>query len=160
MLSASDSQNLLLQDVTFVNSPNHNLEIGVSNSEIANVTILAPPSPVSHNTDGVDIHASPFYVHSCTISTGDDNIAVHANDTLVEDSFFGNGHGASIGSLCNDFIRNVTFRNITFRNTTTGSRIKTIQNCGGHVWDIFFENLVMQDVPTTIAVRERGHNAY
>ena len=38
---------------------------------------------------------------------GDDNVAVHANDTLVENSYFGSGHGASIGSLCDDWLRNV-----------------------------------------------------
>ena len=44
-------------------------------------------------------------------TTGDDNIAGHANDTLVEDSYFGSGHGASIGSLCDSYIRNFTVRN-------------------------------------------------
>jgi hypothetical protein len=53
---------------------------------------------------------------ACTVNftTGDDNVAVHANGTLVEDSYFGSGHGASIGSLCDDWITNVTFRNISF----------------------------------------------
>ncbi len=46
--------------------------------------ILAPPSPVSHNTDGVDIHGAPFHIHDCHIDTGDDNIAAHANDSLIE----------------------------------------------------------------------------
>lgn len=46
----------------------------------------------------------PFYIHDVNFTTGDDNIAGHANNTLVEDSYFGSGHGASIGSLCGSYI--------------------------------------------------------
>ncbi len=46
-----------------------------------------PASQVcAHNTDGIDVHGSPAWIHRCSISTGDDNVAMHANDTLVEDN--------------------------------------------------------------------------
>ena len=63
-------------------------------------------------------------MHDCLFDTGDDNIAAHANNTLIENCQFGNGHGASIGSLCNNWLTNITFRNIEFNGTTTGCRIK------------------------------------
>ncbi len=53
---------------------------------------------------------SPFYVHDSTISVGDDNIAQHVNDTIIEDCNFGTGHGASIGSIDIGYIQNVTFK--------------------------------------------------
>ena len=56
------------------------------------------------------------------LATGDDNVAVHANHTLLEDSYFGTGHVASIGSMCNETITNLTVRNMTFRGTSSGCR--------------------------------------
>lgn len=38
-------------------------------AEVTGVTILAPPSSgvkvESHNTDAIDVHGSPFYIHDC-----------------------------------------------------------------------------------------------
>ena len=72
--------------------------------EMARVKVLNPPSTgeceshapsqCSHNTDAVDVHGEPFYIHDVNFTTGDDNIAGHANNTLVEDSYFGSGHGS------------------------------------------------------------------
>merc|ERR1719181_2316 len=123
--------------VTFKDSPNHVLEMGADYTELSHVTILAPPStsskiPVngtygpSHNTDGVDVHGTPFYIHDCHIDTGDDNVAVHASHVLVENCYFGHGHGASIGSCgSSTALENITFRNIIFKNTEAGAKIKT-----------------------------------
>merc|ERR1711934_932109 len=144
----------LLADTLFLNGPNHVLELGCDHCELSHVRVLSPPSTgecektdsCSHNTDAVDVHGDPFYVHDVNFTTGDDNIAAHANNTLVEDSYFGSGHGASIGSLCDDYLRNITFRNITFVGTSAGARIKSHPGCGGHVWDVTYENLRMHDV--------------
>jgi len=152
----------ILRDTHYIDSPNHVLELGCNECEIAAVTVLNPPSTgsceasnaCSHNTDAVDVHGSPFYIHSVNFTTGDDNVAVHANDTVVEDSHFGSGHGASIGSLCDDWIRNVTFRNITFRGTTSAARIKSHPNCTGHVWDVKYEDLTMYDVGQAIVLTQ------
>ena len=146
---------LLMQDVTFKDSPNHVLELYSDWTELAGVTVLAPPSdskvPVngtvgpSHNTDAVDVHGSPFYIHHCRFDNGDDNVAVHGNDLLVEDCYFGHGHGASIGSISDEDIRNVTFRNIVFNRTTTAVRIKTRSKGRGSVHNCTWENLVLHE---------------
>ena len=50
----SDASNLLIKDLTFLNSPNHNLELYSSPQEVMNVSIFAPDSSAafpSHNTD-------------------------------------------------------------------------------------------------------------
>lgn len=163
MVQFSDVTNAILQDTLYLDSPNHVLELGCSFCELARVKVLAPPSTgsqcerhntCSHNTDAVDIHGSPFFVHNVNFTTGDDNIAAHANDTIVEDSYFGTGHGASIGSLCDDYLTNITFRNIEFRGTTSGARIKSHPNCSGHVWDVKYENLTMINVGTPIDITQ------
>jgi len=145
----------LIRDTTFLNPPNHCLELYSDYTELSGVFVKAPASEgdnPSHNTDAVDVHGTPFYVHDCNFDTGDDNIAGHANDTLVENCYFGKGHGASIGSVCNGWIHNNTFRNIVFNGTTNGVRIKTHPKCDGHVWDVTYENLTMHGVKTPIDI--------
>jgi polygalacturonase len=146
----------LISNIVVKNCPNHCLELYTDHGEVANVTVTNPSSTgggtESHNTDAVDIHGQPFYVHDCTFSTGDDNIAAHNNDTLVENCYFGDGHGASIGSVCNEYIQNVTFNKITFNKTTTAIRIKTDQGCGGFVKQVTYSNLEMYNVGTTIDI--------
>jgi len=152
----SGTSNGLVSNINIKNCPNHCLEMYTNNGEVAGVTITNPPSTgtsnPSHNTDGIDVHGQPFYVHDSHISTGDDNIAQHTNDTLVENCYFGDGHGASIGSVCSEKIQNVTFNKITFNKTTTAIRIKTDQGCNGFVKNIVYSNLEMYNVPTTIDI--------
>lgn len=165
----------ILSETLYLNAPNHVLELFCDDCELAYIQVLAPPSTgdcenedlCSHNTDAVDVHGTPFYVHNVNFTTGDDNVAVHANDTLVEDSYFGSGHGASIGSLCGDYLNNITFRNISFHGTTTGARIKTDPNCTGHVSHVLYEDLTMLDVGQAISVSQhyndpsgKGHSKF
>jgi len=146
----------LISGITVKNCPNHCLEMYVNQGEVAGVTITNPPSTgtsnPSHNTDGIDVHGQPFYIHDCHISTGDDNVAQHTNDTLVENCVFGDGHGASIGSICDEYVQNVTFNKITFNKTTAAIRIKTDQGCGGFVKKITYSNLNINNVGTTIDI--------
>ena len=74
------------------------------------------------------------------------------NNSLVENCRFGTGHGASIGSLCDHWLQNITFRNIVFDGTTSGARIKVHEHCAGTVKNVVYENLVMKDVETPIDV--------
>ena len=159
MVQFTQVKNGILLDTLYLNAPNHVLELFCDNCELAHIKVFNPPSTgkacehdntCSHNTDAVDIHGTPFYVHNVNFTTGDDNIASHANHTLVEDSFFGTGHGASIGSLCGSYLTNITFRNITFHGTTCGARIKSHPKCSGHVWDVTYENLTMYNVNQAI----------
>lgn len=121
LLHVEGGNDLLIRDTTYLNSPNHNLQLYAANFEVTSTTILAsPPCPevgpsvCAHNTDGIDVHAKPAWIHHNFISVGDDNVAMHDNDTLVEDNVFGTGHGASIGSLGGA----INLRNITVRRTS------------------------------------------
>ncbi|KAJ8613794.1 hypothetical protein CTAYLR_004892 [Chrysophaeum taylorii] len=156
LVSLKEGERALLHNITFENPPNHCLELSTSWLELSHVTVTAPPStgvPVeSHNTDAVDVHGPYMYVHDVVFDTGDDNVAVHANHTLVERSYFGHGHGASIGSLCDSWLTNLTVKDVVFNATTQAARIKTRPKCAGRVWAIRYENLAMIDVETPIVI--------
>mmetsp|Transcript_10454 Transcript_10454/g.14440 ORF Transcript_10454/g.14440 Transcript_10454/m.14440 type:complete len:268 (-) Transcript_10454:227-1030(-) len=112
---------------------------------------------------GIDVHGAPFYIHDCIIDVGDDNIAIHASDVLIENCIFGSdngptdavhGHGASIGSLGSDtFLSNITVRDSVFKGTIYGPRIKVHDDAtNGHVHDIIYENLYIDSVQKGIYV--------
>lgn len=159
----------LISGPTFTRNPNHVLELGCNHCELSHVKVLNPPSTgtcekdltCSHNTDAVDVHGTPFYIHNVNFTTGDDNVAVHANHTLVEDSYMGTGHGISIGSMCDESITNLTVRNITFYGTTAACKIKahptddkSKKPCSGHVWGVTYADLRMHDVKLPIDLEQ------
>lgn len=160
MLYAS-GQELLITGLTFVDSPNHNLQLYAANTEVVDTTILAPPSGsqpgASHNTDGIDVHAPYMWIHRCNITTGDDNIAFHANHTLVNDCYFGTGHGASIGSLGGPtWLTNITVRDVDFVGTTQAMRIKADCGSSGRLWGVQYgPNITCTDVGQTIYGEQR-----
>ena len=87
-------------------------------------------------------------------AVGDDNVAAHASDLLVEDCTFGTGHGASIGSLGGDVgdLHNITFRGIVFSGTTQALRIKSDAGASGVLHDVYYENLSIHNVGTTVVI--------
>lgn len=85
---------------------------------------------------------SVWHLFACA---GDDNVAIHANGTLIENCRMGTGHGVSIGSISDAYVSNVTVRSCSFENTTAGCRIKTDPGAKGAVWDVTYTNLTMQN---------------
>ncbi|KAJ8598971.1 hypothetical protein CTAYLR_009262 [Chrysophaeum taylorii] len=157
LVHIKDSANVALYDVAFYDSADHTLEVYADNVEISHVNISVDWTAFdgkAPNTDGVDVHGTPFYIHDSTIDVGDDNVAVHASDILVEDCVFGgegdgvHGHGASIGSLGDgSAISNVTFRNIVFENTHVGPNIKVSAGAtSGYCKDVLYENIILFDL--------------
>ena len=54
LIYLSNADNVIISNTTFINSPYHNLELYTNNTELTDLTILAPYD--SPNTDGVDVH--------------------------------------------------------------------------------------------------------
>ena len=157
LVVAQGVTDLLIANLTFVNSPNHQLELYATPFELAYVTVLAPPSTgaglLSHNTDGCDVHGNGAHIHDSHISTGDDHIAFHANDTLVERMTFGTGHGTSIGSLGEGtYLRNITVRDSTFAAPTAALHIKADTHSSGFLRDVLFHNLSISNAGTTVLI--------
>ena len=83
----------ILSDTLYTNNPNHVLELGCDYCELSGVSTLNLPvdatlpdgscpavTPASagcwvtaSNTDSVDVHGSPFYIHGANFTSGDDN---------------------------------------------------------------------------------------
>lgn len=71
---------------------------------IKGITIWAPFTKKSNNLDGIDPGGSRnVLISDCHIDSGDDNVAIKpwSHDIVVENCYFGTGHGASIGSVHN-----------------------------------------------------------
>jgi polygalacturonase len=84
---------------------------------------------------------------------GDDNLALHANDTLAERCSFGTGHGTSIGSLgMGTFLQNITVRDSSYKGTAQALRIKADTQSSGFLRDVTFSNLSMQGCGTTVSL--------
>eukprot|EP00727_Mastigamoeba_balamuthi_P013778 m51a1_g9022 putative polygalacturonase (461) ;mRNA; r:184113-185560 len=151
-----NTDTVIVTGITVKDCPDHCMQMYSSNTEIFGITLRAPPSTgianPSHNTDGIDVHGDNFWVHDSDISVGDDNVAIHSSKVLVEDCQFGNGHGASIGSLCTEKISDITVRNVHFTGTTCGPRIKTVPGCAGSLSNVHFQDLVLNGVQKTIEV--------
>jgi len=162
MIFLDNMNNVLVTNIITKDPPKMHMMVHSDDSEVSHVTMMAPPSESSeaingtegpsHNTDGINVMGQNVYLHHLNISTGDDNIAFHGNDTWVEDSFFGRGHGLSIGSVVNgNHFRNITVRNSVMQGTTTGFRIKVKSNVKqARVHDVTLENVTLFNVHQSV----------
>jgi polygalacturonase len=148
---------VLIQDVTCSNTPCQFFVIKgtAGNVTLQSVQIYAPDSgaPVnpSHNTDGLDLAETNALITGCTISTGDDNIAIGSSDSvsayiLVTNCTFGAGHGCSIGSYTAGGVSNLTVINCSFTGTQSGFKVKSMRGRGGLVQNCNYFNLTMTNV--------------
>ena len=156
LVTVQSAQELLIANLSFVNSPNHNLELYATPFEVVGVSITAPDSVAalpSHNTDGIDVHGNFAYIHDSHISVGDDHVAMHANDTLVSNCVFGTGHGLSIGSLGDGtYMQNITVRDSTMTGGAQAIRIKADTQSSGFLKDVVYTGLTLKDCNLTILI--------
>lgn len=130
MIFLSKCNRVLFQNVTFQNSPSMHLvfKSTTGNITIQGITISAPG--FSPNTDGIDLIGTNCLVENCSISDGDDNIALGStagtsSDTVVTNCVFGTGHGLSIGGNTSGGVSNLMVINCSFNGTEYGLRMKS-----------------------------------
>ena len=156
LIQFSNSSIVAVEGVTIVNSPKEHLAFGATNNVTINgITISAPAN--SPNTDGIDPAGSNYLIENCSISDGDDNIAIKpqnvANSNItITNCYFGSGHGLSVGGQTNDGLNGLTVTNCTFNGTTIGLRLKAGRGFGGLVQNILYDQITMINVPTPIWV--------
>jgi hypothetical protein len=158
MISFSSCQRILIQQVTMINGPK--MHISLKNKG-GNITILGITinTPVSPNTDGIDLVGTNCLVQDCSISDGDDNVALGTSSantptslTTITNCTFGIGHGVSIGSNTAGGVSNLTVINCTFNNTDYGIRMKSdnatsgSSGAGGTSQNLFYCNLGMTNM--------------
>lgn len=150
MLNLISCNRLFIHDVTFTSPPNHHcgLRKDCGNITISNLTVNTDPR--SPNTDGLNIAGTNVLVCDCHISDGDDNIAMGATgvlrDALITNCVFGYGHGVSMGSDVRNGVSDVVVANCTFNGGTFGIRLKADNASGGLVQNLFYHDLVMDNV--------------
>ena len=181
LLYLENMENVRVENVHFVDSPNHNIE--VSNCTHVRVNELYVDAPHnSPNTDGINFYGGMDQsLTNSVISNGDDCVSVVAiNERAPQcvpnpDQFFcagGNlrvknvtckgGHGISIGGMNHGVVRNVTFENMTATGgpsqgiySAGGLRLKSYPNGTGLVSDIIYRNIVLDGVYLPIQILAR-----
>jgi polygalacturonase len=152
LVSANMANGLTIAGLRFQNAGKfHIVPTGSHGFTIWGITIITDPS--SPNTDGIDPDGSTDGVIAyCTISTGDDNIAIKGDGPMVVDNLviahnhFGRGHGMSIGSETNVGVRNVKVCDLSLDGTKYGIRIKSDVSRGGLVKGIRYTDVCMRNV--------------
>jgi len=157
-----DCERVLVQGVTFTNSPSFHLVPGVcTDVSIDHCTFKAPAK--APNTDAVDPSGWHFEISNCTFDTGDDCIAVKASgestpqrlsceDFSIHNCTFQHGHGLSIGGQTPGGMRNMVVRDCTFEDTDAGIRMKAARGSGGLVEHLSYDNLTMNRVKVPIYI--------
>ncbi|MGH8022672.1 MAG: glycoside hydrolase family 28 protein, partial [Limisphaerales bacterium] len=142
--------------MTLENSPSMHLVFkgAGGNITIRNVTINTSGS--SPNTDGIDLVGTNCLIENCSISDGDDCIALGStsgasSDTLITNCNFGFGHGLSIGSNTAGGVSNLTVADCVFDGTQYGIRMKSDNasssgGAGGIAQNLFYSNLTMTNI--------------
>jgi polygalacturonase len=162
MLKLVNCRRLLLEGVTFQNSPNWNLNpVLCEDFTLRDVTVRNPW--YSQNGDGLDLeHCRNVIVRDSRFDVGDDAIclksgmnergrrmAAPTENVLIENCTVYHGHGGfTIGSEMSGGVRNVRVDNCLFIGTDVGLRFKSTRGRGGVVENIFVSNIRMTDIAT------------
>ena len=155
MVSLRHCKRILLDGVTFMNSPAWNIHpFFCKNLTVRNVTVSNPY--YAQNGDGIDVEScKKVHIHNCTFETGDDAICLKSGknavarqiegpceDVYIHDCLVNKGHGGFvIGSEMSRGIKNVLVENCTFLGTDVGVRIKSALGRGGVIENINVKNI-------------------
>lgn len=160
MVSLRHCKNILLEGVTFRNSPAWNIHpFFCKNLTVRKVTVNNPY--YAQNGDGIDVESCKCVeIHHCLFETGDDAICIKSGknaearliegpceDIYVHDCTVNEGHGGFvIGSEMSRGVRNVYVSNCTFIGTDTGIRMKSAAGRGGVVENIQISDINMVNI--------------
>jgi len=162
LLKLVNCRRILLDGVTFQNSPGWNLNpLLCTDLTLRNVSVRNPW--YAQNGDGLDIeNCRNIVVRGSRFDVGDDGIclksganeegrriAVPTENVLIEDCVVYHAHGGvTIGSEMSAGVRNVRVNNCLFLGTDLGLRFKSQRGRGGVVERIFISNVRMTDIAT------------
>lgn len=162
MVSLVNCKKLLLDGVTFQNSPAWNVNpLMCENVTLSNLNIRNPW--YSQNGDGLDLESCRIgTVTNCRFDVGDDAICIKSGKDqegrergkptelfVIKDCVVYHGHGGFvIGAEMSGGVRNLFIKNLTFIGTDCGLRFKSTRGRGGLVENIWMEDIRMSDIPT------------
>jgi polygalacturonase len=160
MVVLNDCKKILLQGVTFQNSPAWCLHpLMCDNLTIRNIYAKNPW--YAQNGDGIDIESCKnVLLEGSTFDVGDDGICIKSGrdeagrkrglpteNLLVRNCKVYHAHGGFvIGSEMSGGARNIFVTHCSFIGTDIGLRFKTARGRGGIVENIYVDNIVMKDI--------------
>lgn len=160
MVSLRYCRNVLLQGVTFTNSPAWNIHpFFCENLTVEQVRIENPYH--AQNGDGIDVEScTNVHIHHTTFKTGDDAICLKAgknavarqitgpcSNIYIHDCLVQEGHGGFvIGSEMSRGVKDVLVENCTFLGTDVGVRMKSALGRGGVVENITVRGINMVNI--------------
>ena len=162
LLSFVSCKNILLEGVTFQNSPAWNLHPLMCENIIVNRINVRNPW-FSQNGDGIDIESckNTLIVNS-SFDVGDDAICMKSGknedgrargipteNVIVANCVVYHGHGGFVvGSEMSGDIRNISVKSCSFIGTNVGLRFKSTRGRGGVVENIYIDGINMINIPT------------
>jgi DNA sulfur modification protein DndE len=160
MVRISNSKNILIEGVTFNNSPAWTTHI-VTSEQITIKGLVVKNPWYGTNTDALDLESCKnILMEDCVFDTGDDGITIKSGrdedgrkrgipteNMIVNNCTVYHAHGGFvIGSEMSGGARNLYVGNCTFIGTDIGLRFKTTRGRGGMVENIYASNIVMKDI--------------
>jgi len=161
MIRISNCKNILIEGVTFENSPAWTTHIMLS--EHITVRNLKVKNPwYGTNTDAIDLESCKnALLEDCNFDTGDDGITIKSGrdadgrkrgmptkDVIVRNCIVYHAHGGFVvGSEMSGGVNNMFVSNCTFIGSDIGLRFKTTRGRGGVVENIYVNNINMKDIP-------------
>ena len=162
LVSLRECERILLQGVTFQNSPCWNLHpLWCRDLVVEDVTVRNPH--YSANGDGIDIDGCEGVILvGSSFDVGDDAICIksgkdgdgrrHARTCrklIISDCTVYHGHGGFVvGSEMSGGVEDILVRDCRFIGTETGLRFKSTRGRGGVVKDIWCDHIYMKDIVT------------
>ena len=162
MISLQECNRVLLEDVTFQNSPAWNIHpLMCENFTARGIVVLNPWW--SQNGDGLDLESCKnAVIVNCSFDVGDDAICIKSGkdeegrkrgkpteNVIVDNCIVFHGHGGFVvGSEMSGGVRNIKVSNCTFMGTDVGLRFKSNRGRGGVVENIHISNICMVKIPT------------
>lgn len=161
MVSLTRCKNVLIEGVTFQNSPAWTLhpllceQLSVRNVNVKNHWY-------AQNSDAIDLESCRNGIlEGCTFDTGDDGITIKSGrdeqgrkrgipteNFIIRDCKVYHAHGGFvIGSEMSGGVRNLFVSNCTFMGSDVGLRFKTARGRGGVVENIYVTDVNMTKIP-------------
>src|SRR5690606_32382056 len=160
LLVLTNCKRVLLEGVTFQNSPAWNLH-PLMCSDIAMRDLIIKNPDYAQNGDGIDVEScSNVLIENCVLDVGDDAICIKSGKdeegrrrnmptqrVIVRNNIVYAGHGGFVvGSEMSGGARDIFVEQCTFIGTDKGIRFKTTRGRGGIVEDIHIRDINMSNI--------------
>lgn len=161
LLNIVKSKKVLLENVTFKNSPSWCLHpLSCEHITIHKVKVFNPW--YSQNGDALDLEScNNALIINCIFDAGDDAICIKSGkdadgrrrgepcqNVIVKNNTVLHGHGGFVvGSEMSGGVKNIYVSDCTFLGTDVGLRFKSTRGRGGVVEGIYIDNINMIDIP-------------